>query len=173
MWTVRLAPPEIETGAENCADIGVDSVWVQNLSHDFGDASAESRYRRLQEYVGEEALFQPGDGRGAEAFDLAARRAREVGLPLRLPRLVQRPDRRGDHEPGCSWPWDSAYVTHRGEVQPCCMVMGSDRATLGNLQTERFPEIWRGEVYRDFRERLLGDDPPDVCRGCSLYRGLF
>jgi hypothetical protein len=37
-----------------------------------------------------------------------------------------------------------------------------------------FATMWHGEGYRGFRERLLtGDDPPEVCRGCSLYRGVF
>jgi hypothetical protein len=53
------------------------------------------------------------------------------------------------------------------------MVMGSDRATMGSLRDAPFETIWDGEAYRDFRERLMGDDPPAVCRGCSQYRGRF
>jgi radical SAM protein with 4Fe4S-binding SPASM domain len=64
-------------------------------------------------------------------------------------------------------------VTHRGEVQPCCMVMGSDRATMGRLGDVPFERIWHDEPYRDFRAALLTDEPPAVCRGCSLYRRVF
>jgi len=53
------------------------------------------------------------------------------------------------------------------------MIMGSDRALLGDLRTDDFPTIWTGERYREFRTALLGDHPPEVCRGCSLYRGTF
>jgi hypothetical protein len=53
------------------------------------------------------------------------------------------------------------------------MVMGSDRATLGQLGEVSFEEIWGGRPYTRFREQLLSDDPPAVCSGCSLYRGLF
>jgi hypothetical protein len=53
------------------------------------------------------------------------------------------------------------------------MVMGDDRATLGHLEEQSFPEIWDGPAYRDFRRRLMSEDPPPVCRGCSLYRGTF
>jgi hypothetical protein len=53
------------------------------------------------------------------------------------------------------------------------MVMGSDRATLGRLDEQPFPAIWSGERYQRFRAGLLGDDPPEVCRGCALYRGTF
>jgi hypothetical protein len=53
------------------------------------------------------------------------------------------------------------------------MVMGADRATLGRLTDQAFPEIWRGESYRRFREALQSNSPPDVCAGCSEYRGVF
>jgi hypothetical protein len=33
--------------------------------------------------------------------------------------------------------------------------------------------VWVGDEYVRFREGLLGGDPPEVCRGCSLYRGVF
>jgi radical SAM protein with 4Fe4S-binding SPASM domain len=105
-----------------------------------------------------------------------AERASAIGLRLRLPRLTERPLRPGTRragERGCDFPWTSTYVTHRGVVQPCCMVMGSDRATLGDLHDGSFAEIWEGEAYRDFRRRLVGAEPPEVCGGCSLYRGVF
>jgi radical SAM protein with 4Fe4S-binding SPASM domain len=160
------------------ADIGVDELWVQNLSHTFTDTDPAGDYAGLRAYAAGEALFGAGDAeaaeRGRRAFDEARATARELGLALRLPHLEA-----GEHagrapgEPGCSWPWDSAYVTHRGEVQPCCMVMGSDRATLGSIRERPFGEVWKGADYRRFRHRLLGEDPPEVCRGCSAYRGVF
>jgi radical SAM protein with 4Fe4S-binding SPASM domain len=152
-------------------DIGVDSVWVQNLSHDFGDTDPDGTYRDIREYAEEEALFE-SDAPGARAlFDRAAARADALGVELRLPSLEER-GRNGDRR-GCGWPWDSAYVTHRGEVQPCCMVMGSDRATMGRLEDVPFERIWHDGPYRDFRAALLTDEPPAVCRGCSLYRRVF
>ena len=56
--------------------------------------------------------------------------------------------------PGCGWPSRSAYVRHDGKVQPCCMLMGGDRAILGELERESFPVIWRGERYGAFRDAL-------------------
>jgi hypothetical protein len=44
---------------------------------------------------------------------------------------------------------------------------------LGDLSEASFPEIWEGPAYQDFRARLAGPEPPDVCRGCSLYRRTF
>jgi radical SAM protein with 4Fe4S-binding SPASM domain len=161
------------------ADVGVDEVWVQNLSHTFSDTDPSGRYAEMRAYAADEALFDRGDeeaaSMGRRAFDDARAAAAGCGVGLRLPRLEPEPHDgpRTAGEPGCSWPFDSAYVTHRGDVQPCCMVMGSDRATLGSIRERSFGEVWSGERYRAFRRRLLGDDPPDVCRGCSAYRGVF
>jgi radical SAM protein with 4Fe4S-binding SPASM domain len=74
----------------------------------------------------------------------------------------------------CDWPWTSAYVTHDGKVQPCCMVMGDDRVVLGHLDDPGgLAAIWYGAAYRRFRRELASDRPPAVCRGCSLYRHVF
>jgi radical SAM protein with 4Fe4S-binding SPASM domain len=110
-----------------------------------------------------------GPGRPVRAGAAAERGGSQPGsVPSPAPGAA------GDGPPGCTWPWDAAYVTHRGEVQPCCMVMGNDRATLGDLREDGFAAIWRSDAYREFRERLLTPgDPPGVCRGCSLYRGVF
>jgi radical SAM protein with 4Fe4S-binding SPASM domain len=159
------------------ADVGVEEVRVQNLSHDFSDTDPAGSYEQIRAYAAEEALFAPGrkPPRAAEeAFAAARVAAGETGVELRLPRLEEATGRRREPgKPACGWPWESAYVTHRAEVLPCCMVMGSERATLGDLHEQSFAEIWAGDAYGEFRERLLGQEPPEVCRGCSLYRGVF
>ena len=151
------------------ADIGVDELWVQNLSHVFSDTDPAGAYDQMRRYAAAEALFaDPETATDAgEIFARAAARARAAGLKLRLPHL------REGATGWCSWPWDGSYITHRGHVQPCCMVMGSDRATLGRLADEPFSDIWAGEAYRAFRRGLLTHDPPAVCAGCSQYRGVF
>ena len=160
---IEELPALVELGA----DLGVDRVHVQNLSHTFDDTDPAGAYREIRTYAAGEALFGVGaEERRDAVFADARARAGELGVSLRLPGS-------GGGTPGCTWPWDSAYVTHRGEVQPCCMVMGSDRARLGDLHQSSFGEIWHGDAYREFRRRLLGDDPPAVCRGCSLYHGVF
>jgi radical SAM protein with 4Fe4S-binding SPASM domain len=154
-------------------DIGVDSLWVQNLSHTFADTDPAGDYAAIRRYAEEEALFGDAEESMLAAFDGARRTASDLGLELRLPRLDARVPQRAAGEPACDWPWRSAYVTHRGQVQPCCMVMGSDRALMGRLDERPFEEIWSGDEYREFRRALLDGGPPEVCRGCSLYRGLF
>ncbi len=154
------------------ADLGVDELWVQNLSHSFSDTDPAGRYAAIREYAARESVEAEPDA-CRDSFAAATAVAATRGLPIRLPRVEQRDAGADSGGPGCTWPWDSAYVTHRGEVQPCCMVMGSDRATLGRLGGHTFADIWHGEPYRAFRAGLLDHRPPEVCHGCAMYRGTF
>jgi radical SAM protein with 4Fe4S-binding SPASM domain len=156
------------------ADWGVGRLFVQNLSHSFTDTDPAGAYREIRDFAGREALWREPDGRLEAVFAEASRVAAEEGVELRLPRL--REDERPPRAPGdlpCHWPYTSAYVTHRGRVQPCCMVMGADRAVLGDVAEHPFAEIWAGEAYASFRAALESAEPPEVCAGCSLYRGVF
>src|SRR4051812_46164116 len=144
---MRRNVDELEALVDLGADVGVDELWVQNLSHVFSDPDPAGAYDAIRRYAESEALFgDPETAASASAvFALAATRAREHGPDLRLP------DLRETFTGSCSWPWEGAYVTHRGHVQPCCMVMGSDRATLGRLAEQPFTEIWASEAYSQFR----------------------
>ena len=62
---------------------------------------------------------------------------------------------------------------HDATVQPCCMVMGTDRIALGNVDATPLVELWEGEDFRRFRSGLLNGRPNPVCQGCALYRGTF
>ena len=154
---------------------GVDRLWVQNLSHSFDDTDPHGAYGDIRQFAESEALWTGEDRALADRIFAKARQAAErLGLEVRLPALQPTPvAARGPDEPGCDWPWRSTYVSHDGKVQPCCMVMGSDRAELGNVTTQPLVEVWKGEAYREFRAALLTDRPPPVCRGCSAYRGVF
>jgi radical SAM protein with 4Fe4S-binding SPASM domain len=156
------------------AELGVERVCVQNLSHDFTDTDPAGRYAGIRAFVGTEALWNGGSPAAAGAFAEARAVAAEVGVRLDLPRMEPPVDEpRADGAPGCSWPWTGAYVTANGTVQPCCMVMGDERVSLGSIEDESFAELWRGRGYQEFRDALAGAEPPVVCRGCSLYRGVF
>ncbi|BAL85708.1 hypothetical protein AMIS_4880 [Actinoplanes missouriensis 431] len=148
--------------------IGVDELRVQNLSHSFDDTDPAGRYEEIRTFTAEQALWTGADRERSDAAFAEARRvAADTGVRLRLPRFDETAGG------GCTWPWDAAYVTSAGVVQPCCMVMGDDRVSLGDLTEAGFPEIWHGEAYREFRRRLASEEPPDVCRGCSLYKNTF
>jgi radical SAM protein with 4Fe4S-binding SPASM domain len=155
------------------AEWGVDDVSVQNLSHSFSDTDPHGAYREIRDFAAREALWQGADADAAAAFAEAEAEAARLGMVLHLPRLEARPAQRRPGTPGCDWPWRAAYVEHDGTVQPCCMVMGSDRAAMGNVREEGFEAVWHGPRFRAFRRALLSRQPPAVCRGCSLYRGVF
>lgn len=152
---------------------GVPTLRVQNLAHDFSDTGSEADYAAIREFTGEQALWS-GDAEVRDTFAEARRIAETLGVDLRLPALESRARARAAGAPGCDWPWTSAYVTHDARVQPCCMVMGADRAVLGEVRGRKeFERVWTSAEYDAFREALRGDTPPDVCRGCSMYRGVF
>jgi MoaA/NifB/PqqE/SkfB family radical SAM enzyme len=156
------------------AEWGVPRVWVQNLSHSFSDTDPSGAYRQIRSFHAEEALWADANQEAEQLFAAAREVAEERGIELRLPRLKEPPSvARANGAPGCHWPFEAAYVTHDAKVQPCCMVMGSDRAVLGAVEAGGFARVWQGDAYRDFREALLTDEPPEVCTGCSLYRRVF
>jgi len=149
-------------------EIGVNELRVQNLSHSFEDTDSAGGYDEIREFTAGQALWTGEDlAQARSSFAAAMRTAQQSGLRLRLPSFT---DAGGAN---CTWPWDAAYVTSSGVVQPCCMVMGDDRISLGDLTQTRFAEIWYGDAYREFRRRLNSAEPPEVCRGCSLYRHTF
>jgi MoaA/NifB/PqqE/SkfB family radical SAM enzyme len=168
---MRRNHPELPALVRLAAEWGVGRLWVQNLSHTFSDTDPAGRYGEIRDFAAAETLL---DGAEAEeSFAQARRAAGELGVELRLPRTEDAPAPRASGTPGCDWPWRSAYVTRDGRLQPCCMVMGTDRADVGHLDDGPLAEQWVAAPYRRFREQLLGDEPPAVCQGCSSYRGRF
>lgn len=152
---------------------GVGRLWVQNLSHSFSDTDPAGAYGGIREFAAEEALWAERDPATESIFAGARALADELEVDLRLPRLEEPAWRREPGGAGCHWPFESAYVTHDANMQPCCMLMGADRAVLGNADEAGFARVWRGRAYLEFRRALLTDQPPEVCVGCSLYRRVF
>lgn len=171
---MRRNVDELPSLVRLAASLGVDGMWVQNLSHTFADTDPAGSYAGIRRFAETESLLVDPDiarPRFAHAREEAAR----AGLELRLPRLdpvAAGPAPRRHGEPGCSWPFEAAYVTHDGTVQPCCMVMGDERARLGHAD-DGLAAAWHGREMRAFRAGLLDGPPPSVCEGCSLYRGAF
>ena len=173
---MRANLPELVDLVRLAADVGVDRMWVQALSHDFGDTTQDDEaYVAIRNHSAAQAVWSH-PGLVPPALDEARRMASELGLDLRLPEQGPEPHAAallGTDDLPCDWPWTGAYITHRGVVQPCCMVMGDDRVVLGDLTTTSLSDIWRDEPYRRFRASLLTPCPPTVCQGCSSYRRVF
>jgi Iron-sulfur cluster-binding domain len=48
-----------------------------------------------------------------------------------------------------------------------------DRINFGDMARDGVLPVWHGADYADFRRQLGSDDPPAVCRSCSVYSGTF
>ena len=153
---------------------GMERLWVQHLCHDFGEEGLPAHYRPMRDFVQEQTLLEEEPGRVARFFGEARAVAGELGVDLRLPRTRPRP-----HPPGtpgrtrCGWPWDQAYVSYQGLAMPCCMVSTPDRANFGNMIDEGAAAVWNDPAFAAFRARLDSDDPPELCRSCAVYNGVF
>ncbi len=153
---------------------GMEEVFVQHLCHDLGEAELPPQYLPLRNFVEAETLEHEDLGRVEHYFAEARAAAEELGIVLRLPRPRPVP-----HPPGtpgrtrCGWPWRGAYIAYRGEALPCCTGATPDRLTLGDMAAEGAEAVWNNSAYQAFRTALDSDDPPEVCRSCSLYRGNF
>ncbi len=153
---------------------GVHSLSVQRLAHDFSESSLPPKYRSMREFVERETLDNEHPARVARWFGQARAAAAELGVALRLPNAAVQP--RSASVTGrarCDWPWRGAYIAYSGEAMPCCMVATPDRKNFGSMSREGVVRVWNNGDYRQFRERLASDDPPDICRGCAVYQGKF
>jgi radical SAM protein with 4Fe4S-binding SPASM domain len=149
---------------------GIASVSVQNLCHDFAEASLPAQYSPMRDFIDREML-DASDREAVEHYFGAARETSgRLGVTLRLPRLEPRIPAGGRR---CDWPWHGAYVSYRGEAMPCCMVATPDRAMLGNMAADGVAAVWSNDDYVAFRAQLESAIPPEVCQSCAVYRGTF
>ena len=51
------------------------------------------------------------------------------------------------------------------------IVATPDRINFGDMVREGAEQVWNNDAYRQFRERLAGGPPPEVCRSCAVYNG--
>ena len=93
---------------------GVESLSVQHLCHDFGEAALPDRYRPMRSFIDAESLLGEDPARVSAVFDVARDEAIRLGLPLRLPNL---PLGRPSHvPPGRSSLLPQARITSRNAV---------------------------------------------------------
>ncbi len=174
MVLMRRNLPELPDVVRLARRLEMDAMFVQHLSHDFGESSLPAHYRPMRDFVDRETLVGEDPAQVEQVFAEARAVAASLGVDVRLPRTVPRP-----HPPGtpgrarCDWPFTGAYVSYDGLAMPCCMVATPDRVHFGSMVAEGVRAIWEGPAYEAFRARLDSDDPPEICRTCSLYAGTF
>ncbi|MFL5627098.1 MAG: radical SAM protein [Ktedonobacteraceae bacterium] len=152
----------------------IEKMFVQHLCHDFGEASLPAHYRPMRDFVQSQTLLAEDPQRVEFYFSAARAAAQELGVDLRLPHTQPRLHPPGTPGPTrCSWPWQSAYISYQGYAMPCCMVSTPDRINFGNIVEQGVENTWHSASYQAFRDQLASDEPPDVCRSCALYAGVF
>lgn len=63
--------------------------------------------------------------------------------------------------------WQGCVVTWDGLVVPCCFDKDA-KHRMGDLKTHSLREVWRGGVYKNFRQSLLRSRSEiDICRNCT------
>lgn len=76
----------------------------------------------------------------------------------------------------CLRPWTTAYVTANGNLLPCCIApfatQDYESLKLGNLFERPMDDVWNAERYREWRTRLLSDQPHTACAGCGVHWSL-
>ena len=149
-------------------------MFVQHLSHDFGEPTLPEEYRPMREYIAQQSLAHEDPARIEHYFSEAREIADSVGLKLRLPRTTPKRYPAGTlGRQRCDWPWTGAYISYEGYMMPCCMVATPDRINFGKVTEHTLESVWNGPEYGAFREQLDSDTPPDICSSCSLYWGTF
>jgi len=155
-------------------DEGVDTMFVQHLCHDFGEASLPEQYRPMRSFIDGQTLVHEDQQRVEHYFNAARAQAQALGVTLRLPNLTPRahaPETSGRAR--CDWPWRGSYISYDGKAMPCCMVATPDRIHFGDMAQNGVAAIWNNQEYTTFRDQLASAAPPDVCRSCALYAGTF
>ncbi|TVR41239.1 MAG: radical SAM protein [Cryomorphaceae bacterium] len=63
--------------------------------------------------------------------------------------------------------WQGCVVTWDGLVVPCCFDKDA-KHRMGDLKNTPMKEVWRGPVYRNFRQKLLRSRSEiDICTNCT------
>ena len=174
MVLMRRNMHELEGMVDLVSSLGISDLFVQHLCHDFGESTLPEKYISMRDFVANETLLSVDESLIEQIFKEARTLASLRGVRLRLPQV--RPKK---YPPGtppqtrCDWPWRGTYITYSGQVMPCCMVSTPDRIHLGSVRGTGFKEIWNSPAYRDFRKRFASDNPPEICKTCSVYQGIF
>jgi radical SAM protein with 4Fe4S-binding SPASM domain len=63
--------------------------------------------------------------------------------------------------------WHSCVITWDGKVVPCCFDKDADHR-LGDLQSQDFKTLWKGDLYYKFRASVVKSRKEiDICTNCT------
>jgi MoaA/NifB/PqqE/SkfB family radical SAM enzyme len=80
----------------------------------------------------------------------------------------------GNDDSVCPMPFYFAYVNIDGAVYTCCVLGDSvniwNNPCIGNMNEQKFSDIWNGRKHLDLMKSLLHHHPVSVCESCVAYR---
>lgn len=63
--------------------------------------------------------------------------------------------------------WRGSVITWDGLVVPCCFDKDATHR-FGDVSTQHFKEVWKGERYNSFRQAILKSRKEiDICTNCT------
>jgi radical SAM protein with 4Fe4S-binding SPASM domain len=65
----------------------------------------------------------------------------------------------------CWFLWQRAYVTHEGNIVPCCL---AGIPHFGNMMDAGFRAVWNNDTYQTYRSKVFTDEPYGPCKTCYL-----
>lgn len=176
------------------------SLWLTGLRETIGQLEAFVRLARqmdvpevyLQRLVffdkdghglarAESALFEHTSAAEEETIRRAEELARSLGVAFNASGATEPGTsihQRREEQPWslCRRPWTLMYFTATGRALPCCIapfsLHGYDSFTLGDATQQSLRDIWNGDRYVGFREKLLSQEPPRACANCGLRWSL-
>ena len=102
-------------------------------------------------------------------LDLPSLQKLGQGLGVDVTASLVRHDKPPKSRFNCFQPWEYMMVSAEGDVLPCCVIVGSDKAlTMGNIFRQSFAEIWDGKEFRNFR-KTTADGTNPLCAICPFY----
>jgi MoaA/NifB/PqqE/SkfB family radical SAM enzyme len=110
-------------------------------------------------------------GEVRQKFNEALARAQELGILVKVELFDKLPVQQ------CDFPWTRNFVTYDGYVHPCCYTTQSGDRTaqnsrsLGNLVNDEYINIWKGDDYKIFREKMAQGILPHQCTQCPKFSG--
>ncbi|HEY7243729.1 MAG TPA: radical SAM protein [Xanthobacteraceae bacterium] len=168
--TIAELPDFVRVAAET----GVKEIYLQRLVFFEEDAVGHASP--------DQALYERLTREQSSYIEHAASLARSLGMTFSASGAASEPGmslKRGEGSSPwsmCRRPWTVMYFTANGRALPCCIAPFSQRGyenyTLGDATQQTLREIWTGPAYREFRARLLSDQPPSACKNCGLRWSL-
>lgn len=67
----------------------------------------------------------------------------------------------------CPVPWMHMALEPDGKIIPCCLTSQHESANLGNINTDKFEDIWNSDRMKKLRTDMLSGTIPNYCRTCT------